>query len=333
MPPYLAGDEDEWPSPSPSSKSSDQELGPDLKLEAQPQIKVRDIPLPHANAVNLVKQEPGSPNATSCQKNAKRHEWSSRRRGEDGLNNDVNDQSPLESPFSHLLLPPHKTSASNEPTPVRRQKRTHEEELVPDENNQPETKRTNFNGPSEPTSSPPARNACAQNHPVGSPAPLVAPTTEGATATLASGDRSTTNQNSTPKRIRKPRKDMFGLDDRSRRQSNNDAFLVACIKHSREKISVNFDTLSKELGMSSGGAGNKFRALMKQLAADGVLWAKIETRAPPKPKNTKPKPISASTAPCQTDHMVADKSTPTKATEQASEDPQDRHNQTSIVIE
>lgn len=35
---------------------------------------------------------------------------------------------------------------------------------------------------------------------------------------------------------------------------SNDAFLAACIKHAKEKVSPNFETLAKEVGMSTGGA-------------------------------------------------------------------------------
>lgn len=35
---------------------------------------------------------------------------------------------------------------------------------------------------------------------------------------------------------------------------SNEAFLSACIKHGKEKLSVNFDTLAEELKMSAGGA-------------------------------------------------------------------------------
>ena len=35
---------------------------------------------------------------------------------------------------------------------------------------------------------------------------------------------------------------------------SNDAFLAACIKHAKEKLCVNFESLSKEIGMSTGGA-------------------------------------------------------------------------------
>jgi hypothetical protein len=35
---------------------------------------------------------------------------------------------------------------------------------------------------------------------------------------------------------------------------SNDAFLAACIKHAKEKVNVNFEALSKEVGMSVGGA-------------------------------------------------------------------------------
>lgn len=35
---------------------------------------------------------------------------------------------------------------------------------------------------------------------------------------------------------------------------SNDVFLAACIKHAKEKINVDFDSLAKELGMSRGGA-------------------------------------------------------------------------------
>lgn len=35
---------------------------------------------------------------------------------------------------------------------------------------------------------------------------------------------------------------------------SNDAFLATCIKHAKERLVVNFETLSQELKMSSGGA-------------------------------------------------------------------------------
>lgn len=38
------------------------------------------------------------------------------------------------------------------------------------------------------------------------------------------------------------------------RAVSNDAFLAACIKHAKDKLVVDFDSLAKELGMSKGGA-------------------------------------------------------------------------------
>lgn len=35
---------------------------------------------------------------------------------------------------------------------------------------------------------------------------------------------------------------------------SNDAFLASCIKHAKEKVNPNFETLAKEVGMSTGGA-------------------------------------------------------------------------------
>jgi hypothetical protein len=35
---------------------------------------------------------------------------------------------------------------------------------------------------------------------------------------------------------------------------SNDTFLAACIKHAKEKVSVDFAGLAQELGMSKGGA-------------------------------------------------------------------------------
>ncbi|KIV91334.1 hypothetical protein PV10_05882 [Exophiala mesophila] len=52
-----------------------------------------------------------------------------------------------------------------------------------------------------------------------------------------------------------------------------DAFLAACIKHAKEKVVVNFDALAQEVGMSSGGAANKYRLMMKQLEEQGAAWA------------------------------------------------------------
>ncbi|KAJ4537077.1 hypothetical protein HRR90_002152 [Exophiala dermatitidis] len=66
---------------------------------------------------------------------------------------------------------------------------------------------------------------------------------------------------------------------------SNEAFLSACIKHGKEKLSVNFDTLAEELKMSAGGAANKYRALMKQFESEGAAWAnKDGTPTPQKPK-------------------------------------------------
>lgn len=36
--------------------------------------------------------------------------------------------------------------------------------------------------------------------------------------------------------------------------TTNEAFLAACIKHAKEKVVVDFDSLATELGMSKGGA-------------------------------------------------------------------------------
>ncbi|KAJ9634105.1 hypothetical protein H2204_006436 [Knufia peltigerae] len=53
---------------------------------------------------------------------------------------------------------------------------------------------------------------------------------------------------------------------------DNDAFLARCIKHSKEKINVDWEAFSRDTGMSVGGARNKFRAIMKQLEEAGAAW-------------------------------------------------------------
>ncbi|OAP61147.1 hypothetical protein AYL99_03348 [Fonsecaea erecta] len=66
--------------------------------------------------------------------------------------------------------------------------------------------------------------------------------------------------------------------------TSNAVFLAACIKYAKEKIVVDFEALSKELGMSKGGAANKFRIIIKQLEEDGAAWiSKVdkEPNAPP----------------------------------------------------
>ncbi|EXJ79994.1 hypothetical protein A1O3_08280 [Capronia epimyces CBS 606.96] len=68
---------------------------------------------------------------------------------------------------------------------------------------------------------------------------------------------------------------------------SNDTFLAACIKHGKEKLAVNFDTLAKDLNMSAGGAANKFRNIMKQFESEGAAWANKDTAtASPKTKTT-----------------------------------------------
>ncbi|EXJ72267.1 uncharacterized protein A1O5_04771 [Cladophialophora psammophila CBS 110553] len=102
---------------------------------------------------------------------------------------------------------------------------------------------------------------------------------------------------------------------------SNEAFLAACIKYAKEKVTVDFDALAKELDMSKGGAStplllehttlihprsfvatrkhyatldwcahklldsNKYRIIMKQFEDGGAAWAnkdgKDEAKATP----------------------------------------------------
>ncbi|OAL35530.1 hypothetical protein AYO20_05149 [Fonsecaea nubica] len=59
----------------------------------------------------------------------------------------------------------------------------------------------------------------------------------------------------------------------------NEAFLAACIKYAKEKVTVDFEALAKELKMSKGGAANKFRTIMKQLEEDGAVWSSMDDQA------------------------------------------------------
>ncbi|KIX10115.1 uncharacterized protein Z518_01196 [Rhinocladiella mackenziei CBS 650.93] len=72
---------------------------------------------------------------------------------------------------------------------------------------------------------------------------------------------------------------------------STDAFLALCIKHGKEKLSVNFDTLAKEAGLSAGGAANKFRNIMNQFEKGGAAWANKDAKgdtatSPAKAKST-----------------------------------------------
>ncbi|EXJ83811.1 hypothetical protein A1O1_07438 [Capronia coronata CBS 617.96] len=69
---------------------------------------------------------------------------------------------------------------------------------------------------------------------------------------------------------------------------SNDTFLVACIKHGKDKLSVNFDTLAKDLNMSAGGAANKFRSIMKQFENEGAAWANKDPAAATPPRTKAP---------------------------------------------
>ncbi|KIW75976.1 hypothetical protein Z517_10721 [Fonsecaea pedrosoi CBS 271.37] len=66
----------------------------------------------------------------------------------------------------------------------------------------------------------------------------------------------------------------------------NEAFLAACIKYAKEKVTVDFEALAKELKMSKGGAANKFRTIMKQLEEDGAVWNSMDDQADPKSTST-----------------------------------------------
>ncbi|KIW27289.1 uncharacterized protein PV07_07041 [Cladophialophora immunda] len=63
--------------------------------------------------------------------------------------------------------------------------------------------------------------------------------------------------------------------------AGNEAFLAACIKYAKEKVTVDFEALANELKMSKGGAANKFRAIMKQLEEDGAAWTTKDDKAEP----------------------------------------------------
>ncbi|ETN40344.1 uncharacterized protein HMPREF1541_04621 [Cyphellophora europaea CBS 101466] len=110
----------------------------------------------------------------------------------------------------------------------------------------------------------------------------------------------------------------------------NDQFLAACIKHAKTKVEVNFDTLAPEIGMSKGGASNKYRAIIKGLEAEGAAWATdgndaaAAAIAPAQvntPRKRKAKAIDASESEASVKKPRAKKGAPAKA--KVEDDPND----------
>ncbi|KIW16644.1 hypothetical protein PV08_03832 [Exophiala spinifera] len=61
----------------------------------------------------------------------------------------------------------------------------------------------------------------------------------------------------------------------------NEAFLVKCIKHSKDKLNVDWDEFAKDTGMSVGGARNKFRLVMRSLEEAGAAWSVKDSQGNP----------------------------------------------------
>lgn len=334
MPRYLAGDEEDWPSASPSPQPD-----PDIKVRdsphpgeitAAPAIKSRDSPIPEvATPSAIIKTEPQSPGTTVLQR-ATRDEWStSNSEGDlpDPIEADTHTPPAGEDSLilaQFLAKPP---GAESNASHKRMADDVADDNDVDDDQPQPKRARpapssspSNYE-PSRPTSPVPPRTDMPQNR--HSAPQMTAMEGEIPGDTPTADTQGSATPKSTSKRVPKPRQ--------SAGKFNNTEFLAACIKHSKEKVRVNFESLAKDVGMSTGGAANKFRALMKQLAKNGAVWAEEEEEEPTKPKKSKPK-VNTTTQP-QTNGGEVDGCAVIPTTIEQPENPQAGNEQSPVVLD